>query len=62
MRRIFAVVIIVLFVVSLATVLGLAAQPILAPTASGVVDRTNRTDRLKPPAVEYRVVGECRSA
>ena len=54
---------------ALFTVLGAAAfaaikAPRLEATASGVIDRTNRTDRIKPPAsqIELRVVSECRSA
>ncbi|WP_271169449.1 hypothetical protein [Hansschlegelia plantiphila] len=37
-------------------------EPRLAPTQSGVIDRTDRTDRLKTPPLDIRVVGECRSA
>lgn len=64
-RIIFGVVFAVAFMTIGAIAVAAIAQPQrLQPTASGVIDRTNRTDRIKPPApqIDLRVVSECRSA
>ncbi|MFL1873932.1 hypothetical protein ACIKT0_01680 [Hansschlegelia beijingensis] len=37
-------------------------SPQLAPTASGTIDRTHKSDRAKAPPRAVRVVGEGRSA
>ncbi|HVI27490.1 hypothetical protein [Hansschlegelia sp.] len=37
-------------------------SPQLAPTESGTIDRTHKSDRAKAPPRALRVVGECRSS
>lgn len=56
-----------LLLVTIATVIATSISvaltgPRMAPTSSGVIDRTNRTDRLKAPALHISVASECRSA